>query len=192
MPEFQKKKSLREIKPDHVERYKWAIREIEARFPEGGYVLDAACGIGYGSRMMAERGFTVHSIDRSLEAVHWHFDYFRHANIRMSLGDLMDVPLDRYDAIVTIETIEHIPDGWQWVERCKQHTDMLIGTVPNEDVIAHATANNPWHYRHYTIDEFDEMMPWNKRFFTQYGRFEKAEMVEGTDGMTLGAVCVKE
>jgi protein-L-isoaspartate O-methyltransferase len=186
VPEFQKKKTLEEIKPNHVARYKWACDELTKRLEPGCLVLDAACGIGYGSRMLASAGFVVHAVDRSLEAVHWHFDYFRHANIRVSLGDLLDVPLDNYAAIVTLETIEHIPDSKAWIDRLR--APIIVATVPNENVTPFAEANNPYHYRHFTPEQFDELIPGKKEWFTQYGRFENCEMVPGNDGENLGVV----
>lgn len=178
---------MQEIKPNHVARYQWALDEIRKRCGRGATVLDAACGVGYGSHMLAKEGYIVHAIDRSLEALQWHLQYFRHARIRVSMGDIHDVPLDHYDAIVSIETIEHVPDAQKWIERLK--APLIIGTVPNEDVVPFASANNEYHFRHYTKDQFDELMPGHKTWFTQYGAFEECEMRPGSDGMTLGVVC---
>lgn len=189
MPEFQKKKHLQDIKPNHLARYHWAIKALRDNIPDDGYVLDAACGVGYGSFMIANSGYRVHAIDRSKEAVHWHFDYFTHNRIRVSMGDILDVPLDEYDAIISIETIEHVPDASAWIERMAGASKLIIGTVPNEDVMPFHAANNEYHFRHYTKDQFDAAMPGEKEWFTQYGKFKDAEMVPGADGMTLGAIC---
>ena len=47
------------IRRDHVARYEWAARQLA---PES-VVLDAACGVGYGSRVMADAGMTVRGTD---------------------------------------------------------------------------------------------------------------------------------
>ena len=51
------------IRADHVNRYKWAIDKTIGR------VTDAACGIGYGSVILAEAGIKVRAIDIDAEAI---------------------------------------------------------------------------------------------------------------------------
>ena len=173
-------------------RYKWAVKEIAKRVPAGGAVLDACCGVGYGSLMLSHAGYTVDCVDRSPQAAALQRIYFNNGHIRFLEGDAFEVPLrDHYDAIVSIETIEHLEDDKRWIERLSSRTHLLIGTVPNERVVPFATANNQWHFRHYTREEFEALMPWKKTFYTQYDKWdpEKAAMRPGDDGMTLGVVC---
>ena len=173
-------------------RYKWAVKEIAKRIPAGGVVLDACCGIGYGSLMLSHAGYKVDCVDRSPDAAMLQRLYFSNAHIRFLEGDAFEVPLrEKYDAIVTIETIEHLREDDAWISKLAARTKLLIGTVPNERVVPFATANNPWHFRHYTKEEFDALMPGKKEWFTQYDKWdpEKAAMRPGDDGMTLGVVC---
>jgi 2-polyprenyl-3-methyl-5-hydroxy-6-metoxy-1,4-benzoquinol methylase len=191
MPEFLLRDSLDKIKPNHAARYFWAIEEIKKRGVTGK-VLDAACGIGYGSRMLANAGFQVHCIDRSPLALEWHERYFKHPNVRFDLTTIEQASLDEhYDAVISIETIEHLKDDQDWIKRLSERTKLLIGTVPNERVIPFATAGNEWHFRHYTKEQFDDLMPGKKTWFTQYDKFDPvgAAMRLGDDGMTLGVVC---
>lgn len=190
MPEFLLRDSLEKMKPNHSARYAWAIEEIKRRGIKGR-ILDAACGIGYGALMLANAGFEVHCIDRSPIAYSWYEKYFKHPNVRYELARLEEVDLEKkYDAIVSIETIEHLDDDKGWISRLAERTKLLIGTVPNESVIPFATAGNEWHKRHYTVEQFDQLMPGNKTWFTQYDKFEPgASMRPGNDGMTLGVVC---
>lgn len=183
--ERQMRKTLNKNKPNHLERYLWAIRELKRLGVST--VLDAACGAGYGSYMLANAGFKVHAVDVSLEAIAWAKMYYNHPHIIHTLGDILTVPLAKYDAVVSIETIEHVDESW--IDRIE--SPIIVGTVPNEDVVPFSKKSHPFHLRHYTKSEFDALMPGRKRWFTQYDAWdlEGAKMRPGDDGMTLGAVC---
>ncbi len=55
--------SLDQIRLDHINRYKFAASILT------GDVLDAACGIGYGSRILHDAGCNVTGIDISDKAI---------------------------------------------------------------------------------------------------------------------------
>jgi len=54
---------LNGIRRDHVERYLWAARQLGASCR----VVDFACGIGYGAKILAEAGHQVVGFDRDAE-----------------------------------------------------------------------------------------------------------------------------
>jgi SAM-dependent methyltransferase len=177
-------KELKNIKEDHLERYLWAIRELKKKGVET--VIDAAAGVGYGSYMMAEAGFKVHAIDISKEALDWHRKYYSHPLVNFELGDIMTVDLHRADAIVSIETVEHIIDDKGWVSRMKP--PIIVCTVPNEEVIPFKKSAFIHHVRHYTPEDFDDLIPGVKQWFTQYEKFGNSKMVPGDDGRTIGVI----
>lgn len=183
--ERQQKTTINETKPNHLERYYWAIREMKQRGVNT--VLDAACGTGYGSYMLANAGFKVHAVDISLDAICWAQIYYSHPNIIYTLGSVLDVSLARYDAMVSIETIEHVDEAW--VNRLD--APVIVATVPNEDVVPFSPETHKFHRKHYTKAEFDALIPGHKQWFTQYDKWDKeqAKMRPGDDGMTLGIIC---
>ena len=182
MCERQMKPIIEQVKVNHLERYLWAIRELKKR--DVHTVLDAAAGVGYGSYMLGNAGFEVHAIDISKEAVDFHNEHYKHPRVRFEHADILKATLGDYDAIVTIETIEHVPH--EWVERLK--APVIVATVPNQRVVPFDETTHKYHLRHYTQEEFDELIPGSKQWFTQYGKWDNAKMVPGSDGMTLGAV----
>jgi 2-polyprenyl-3-methyl-5-hydroxy-6-metoxy-1,4-benzoquinol methylase len=189
-------KKLKQIAPNHTARYRWAIEELKNLLPVGSRILDAAGGCGYGSYMLAEAGFIVDMVDCSSDAVEWGRTHFAHEGLTFRVDDLpfSSIP-DCYDAVVTLETIEHIEDAQAWIGQIAIMTSIVIGTVPNQVVVPFDKKMHKWHFRHYTVKEVQNLMEgWNvKSWATQFEKWdeEKAKMRPGQDGMTLGFVAVK-
>jgi SAM-dependent methyltransferase len=96
---------VREIWYEHWHRYAFA-RELA----RGKRVLDAACGEGYGSALLADVAASVLGVDIAEQAVaHAHARYTR-ANLRFERGDctVLDVPPASFDLAVSFETLEHV------------------------------------------------------------------------------------
>ena len=55
------------IRKDHVERYQFVAK----RLAKGSRVVDFACGIGYGTRIMAVAGAIAHGFDIDAEAIEY-------------------------------------------------------------------------------------------------------------------------
>jgi protein-L-isoaspartate O-methyltransferase len=180
--------TISDIAPNHVSRYEWAARTLKKLLPDGGKILDAACGCGYGSWILANQGFDVECFDISAEAEMFQQN-FTHKNVKFRRDDIMNINDGKrtYDAVVSIETIEHVPSV-AWIEHVGRMTSLMMGTVPNQDVVPFNIEKYPWHHRHFTKSEVVDLMDgwelsdWN----TQYAKFENFEMRPGDDGMTLG------
>ena len=97
---------LEDIEPKHVERYEFA-----AAYCAGKTVLDAACGVGYGSSVLAKVADKVVGIDRSREAIEYAQKFWWGDNIVFRQFDLSRHlrKLGTFDVIVSLETIEHLP-----------------------------------------------------------------------------------
>ncbi len=95
-------KTPRAARPDHVKRY-----ELAARYASGR-VLDAACGCGYGSKILLESAQLVVGVDASAQAIHWAEEHFQGPCFIQ--GRIEDEPWNgRFETVVSLETIEHIP-----------------------------------------------------------------------------------
>lgn len=190
--ERQMKRRLEDVAPNHRARYEWAIGSLLKR-GVSGRVVDAACGIGYGSKMLAEAGFDVLAIDRSPDAEIVQQEFFAHPNVKFTLDTLPAIDGD-FAAAVTIETVEHIEDAPTWLANLRSRCKWLVASVPNESVVPFGDGKHPYHFRHYTLAEFTDLLRstgWEpEEWATQYEKYgPKSVMVPGTDGMTLGVVC---
>ena len=189
-------RSLTDIAPNHVARYFWARDQLDQLAREDLRILDAACGVGYGGKIISSspRGYRVHGVDRAGEA-ELHFPYFANHLTSFERCDVMDAT-GTYDAVVSIETIEHIEDDAGWVRKMGEMAPVVIGTVPNQDVCAFDPDKYLYHFRHYTQADVLRLFDgWDVAgWWTQYDKWnpERAKMRPGHDGMTLGFVAVKK
>lgn len=149
--------SLDQISPDHVNRYAWAGRLLTGITT----ILDASCGTGYGSYILARQGYEVHGLDISLEALSHGNTHFNHPNVTTQTADLAaawKTPSKHYDAVVCFETIEHLKDPLPVLKRFRELADTIICSVPNEEFIPFDKDKFPFHHRHYTPEQFRELI----------------------------------
>ena len=102
---------ITDLQVRHVMRYVQAMRYL----PEGGLVLDAACGTGYGTKILS-RNHDMLGLDNDEDALREALQ--RAVNgCNFIHGDIRDGKwfADNLDAIVSIETIEHFDqvEGWK-------------------------------------------------------------------------------
>jgi ubiquinone/menaquinone biosynthesis C-methylase UbiE len=90
----------------HLQRYLFAKHHVK-----GMNVLDAACGIGYGSAMLAETAASVTGIDVDAETVKNAAQAYASSNITFRQADIRSLPFNdhSFDVVVSFETIEHVP-----------------------------------------------------------------------------------
>lgn len=116
----------------HLQRYRFALDHIE-----GNRVLDLACGVGYGSYILAQaRGRDVTGLDLSSSAITYGRAHYRHPGLRLLNGDALVWQNDGapFDSIVSFETIEHLPEPAAFVAqaaRLLKPGGLLIVSAPN-------------------------------------------------------------
>jgi len=182
--------SIDKIKPDHRQRYEFAADQISDKY-ENAKVLDAACGVGYGSWVMAEKGIQVTGIDISADALdvakqHYSIDdltkFVQCDIVRDALPDA------HFDIIVSFETIEHVEEDELILSKFSELGDYLFVSVPNEEVVPFSKETHPFHFRHYTPDEFEALLEktgWKPmQWFTQYDKYP-GDVYEADDGRSL-------
>ncbi|MDD2943135.1 MAG: methyltransferase domain-containing protein [bacterium] len=152
--------NLDDIRDDHKERYLW----VRSQLQETDAVLDAGCGIGYGSMLLSEKVRDVHAVDVSEDAIACARRYWENSNITHDVQDLhfLELP-DRalYDAVVAFEIIEHLIEPRLFLQCVRKHIQpkgRLFISVPNEKKIQHSIELNPFHMRHYTHGEVTELL----------------------------------
>ena len=139
--------------------------------------------------MMAQAGYNVIGFDISEEAELYSRN-FQHPKLRFKLANIFDALADQYDAVVTMETIEHIQEDQEWINALYQVTPLIIATVPNQDVVPFDPIRNKYHVKHYTKPEFEGLLSsWKlSDWHTQDGKREDHTMRPGFNSHTLGVV----
>ena len=154
MAERQLATSLSGIRNDHLARYLWASE----RLGDSGHVIDAACGCGYGSSILADRGFSVTAFDIAPDAIGYARSRWDRRAMDWRVCELSSAEFTASDAVVSFETIEHLADPRSFLAAARASAPRLIASVPNEDVIPFVRKRFPFHHRHYTVDEFAALL----------------------------------
>lgn len=93
----------------HLDRYAFAA---ERAVP--GRLLDMACGVGYGTRLLADRvdgADCVLGVDLSQAAIDYARQRYGAARVEYRVGDALAFEdAEGFDTIVSLETIEHVDD----------------------------------------------------------------------------------
>ena len=147
----------------HLERYEFAASQMKP-----GRVADIACGVGYGTHLLASKapaGTSVTGVDLSEDAIAYARQRYSHERAQFQVGDAMlfSDP-DGFDTIVSLETIEHLPDPTGFVARLASMLrpgGVLIGSVPTTPSV----DANPHHLHDFTERSF-------RRLFQQQGLTE--------------------
>lgn len=182
---------ISEIRRDHVARYEWALTQI----PPNSRVIDYACGIGYGCKILGDAGHKADGYDIDAETIEYADQHFKTENTRFFIANgSMPGTLEEYDVAISFETIEHIEDPRPLLLALREAAPVLLASVPNEDVMPWMQApgvGTAFHFRHYTKMEFAELLAecgWRiTGCYGQEGR--ESEVEQGVDGRTLVAVC---
>lgn len=139
----------------HLERYRFAA----AHCPPGR-LLDIACGVGYGSRLLADLrdDLTVLGVDLSPDAVRYADDRYRDVRVAFQQADAMTFRSDHpFDTIVSLETIEHLPDPAGFVDgvlSMLRPGGMFVASVPTTPSV----DANPHHLHDFTRKKLDDLV----------------------------------
>jgi SAM-dependent methyltransferase len=182
--ERQEAPTLEGVRPDHTNRYKWAAERLS------GTVVDAACGTGYGSAILAEAGLEVRAYDNDPDAIEFAEQHFNSTPaITYTVGDLYDVVHPKnVDAVVCFEALEHLVKPEVALRRFHDMAPTLLVSVPNEDVFPHRGYAH--HVRHYTQPQLEDLLNRNGWLVKEWWGQEDhvAEVEQDISGRTLIAV----
>ncbi len=151
------------ILADHLARYRFAADRVV-----GLRTLDVACGSGYGARLLAAGGAAgVIGVDLSAEAIHYARTTFATVGVSFLVADGTALPLPRAsrDAIVSFETLEHVPDQHAFLRemaRVLRSGGLFICSTPNRPITTNSDApdavSTPFHTREFTAAEFLDLL----------------------------------
>jgi 2-polyprenyl-3-methyl-5-hydroxy-6-metoxy-1,4-benzoquinol methylase len=142
----------------HLVVYEWIAARV------GGLrVVDMACGEGYGSDVLARSAASVVGVDANPDA-------HEHARLRYAAGnlrferDLVETFGEDCDAVVFLQTIEHVQDPGAVLEHFKSMLapgGVAYVSTPNLLTLAPEGAEkseNPWHVKEYRAEEFRALL----------------------------------
>lgn len=136
-----------QIEHEHKARY-----ALASAYTKGKDVLDAACGCGYGSLMLANEGGarSVLAVDIDADSIRYGKVRYPHACIQRNVMDVKDIGiLNAFDVAVSFETIEHISEPEVFlskVHRALRPSGYFLVSTP----IAQRTTNTPHNKFHVT------------------------------------------
>lgn len=174
-------RTLEEIEIGHRARYYWALQHLT----EGARVLDAACGNGYGSYILAGGGMRVIGVDVCAEAIAFARHYYAGPSISYRIGavgdgrSLSQVASEHgaFDAVVSMETVEHLERPEAFIANVRtvlRPGGSFFFSTPNARQMALADA--PFHRRHFETGEVLDLL--NKAGFERIQWF-------GQEGMQI-------
>jgi SAM-dependent methyltransferase len=149
----------------HVERYRFAARQARP-----GRLLDLACGVGYGTRLLADEAEGVVEalgVDVSPDAVRYAAGRYGGGAVRFARGDGVGfADAAGFDTIVSLETIEHVEDPGALVRHLAgllRPGGVFVASVPTTPSV----DVNPHHRHDFSEKSF-------RRLFDGLGLHEQA------------------
>lgn len=134
----------------HEAAYRWAAGLVRGR------VVDAGCGEGYGTAILARSGpATGLELDPAVAAD----ARPRYPAARFLVADLCHPPIQGMDAVVALQVLEHLWCPAEFVAACARGLaagGLLVVSTPNADTFP--TGLNPAHTHEYTAEELSGLL----------------------------------
>jgi SAM-dependent methyltransferase len=140
----------------HIERYEFAARKLR----DARSILDIACGVGYGSRLLKDSipAALVTGVDSNAEAIEYANSRYACPGLTFRVDDAMTFDGGPFDAVVSLETIEHLPDPQPFIQRVTTGLlrlgGIFIGSVP----VTPSMDANPHHLHDFSDRSFRKLL----------------------------------
>lgn len=160
------------IVAEHYQRYNAVLNIVK-----GKKVLDAACGAGYGTALMASVAENVTGIDISSEAISYaNTRYSDVGNARYLEASIAELPFsdNSFDVIISFETIEHVNEELQnkflkEIKRCLKDDGILVMSSPDKRTYTDLPGyHNEFHVKEFYFDEFDAFLRREFKYVEHY------------------------
>lgn len=173
---------------EHVHRYELAFPYLKS----ASRVLDIACGSGFGSFMLSEKGHSVTGADLSEETIQQCRKEFKNARLEFVVADATSLPFanEYFDAIVSFETIEHTTKYREVLSEFKRvlkKDGIILISTPNIVVNSpDGVVRNPFHTQEWNYMELSEILraayPNVKIYGQSYQRYKHLRGLKGRIG----------
>lgn len=150
------------LEVEHIARY----MSIEGHLRNGGNkILDAGCGSGYGSAMLAKAGNFVQGIDVSCDAISYAHEKYSSENLLFSQVDCnheLPFPSNNFDVVISFEVIEHLTNYRLFLQelfRVLKPNGVCYLSTPNKRVYTDArNYHNPYHVHEFYPQELSNLL----------------------------------
>ncbi len=179
----------------------WHRYALTAPLVRGRRVLDAACGEGYGTSLLASTAASVTAVDVSEDAIAHAKARYAAPNVRFLAASVTALPIEdaSVDAIVSFETIEHLAAQQEMLaefRRVLAPGGILVISSPNRPVYNEDAggAINHYHVRELDRDElaallapgFPQQAWYAQRVLAQSAIWSQRSAAAGTEFVSLG------
>ncbi len=168
----------REIWYEHYHRYTMAMN-----WTSGLDVLDAACGEGYGSHLLAANAQSVTGVDISDAAIKHAKKTYAKPNLKYIQANVlkMDFEDNSFDVVVSFETLEHLAEHTELINEFKRvlkPEGVLIISTPDKKEYSDKTGfDNEYHVKELYKEDFANLI---KPEFTQLQWFGQKLLFSST------------
>ena len=135
----------------HVAAYRLAAARV------GGVVIDAGCGEGYGSAILARNARQVIGLD--IDEPTLTHARARYAGIGFVRANLTRLPVDAVDGVVCLQVLEHLSDADGFLAECARvlrPSGVLVLSTPNR--LTFPAGINPFHVHEFDPDELGTLL----------------------------------
>jgi 2-polyprenyl-3-methyl-5-hydroxy-6-metoxy-1,4-benzoquinol methylase len=145
---------------DYDESRALAAYRYAATLAAGKRVVDAGCGEGFGTQILADVATAVVGLDYSAAAIAVCRHTWRKPHLRFEQADLTQ-PLtiaDTFDLVINFQVLEHMRDELAFLQNLKAllaPSGQLLLTTPNR---LKSFSENPYHLREYTAPELRRLL----------------------------------
>lgn len=143
----------------------------------GQVVLDAGCGTGIGTNILAGTARFVWGVDVNQGSIKFANQMFGNDKIKFDVMDLTNPPpreRAKFHQVLCVDVLEHIEDYQKAIDTLKTFirpgvTKVWISTPNrNNDNIQKDTPRNEFHVREWTVGEFYDILVKNFKYVTLY------------------------
>lgn len=148
------------------------VYQYVSQFTAGKQALDVGCGVGYGTALLARTASRAVGIDISQKAVNEAFRLYPAGEFLRMDAEAMTFPARSFDAIVSTENFEHLPNQAKHVRelaRVLRRDGFCFIATPNPELFV--GQNNPFHTKENTYSELRDLLR---------QEFREVEIVEPT------------
>jgi SAM-dependent methyltransferase len=177
----------------HLAVYEWIATRVR-----GLRVIDMACGEGYGSDVLARCAASVVGVDANPEAHEHARQRYGRENLRFE-RDLVEGFSERADAVVFLQTIEHLTDPGTALEHFRSLVEgtrsrglgggSVFVSTPNVLTLApkgQSRSGNPWHVHEYRAEEYAQLCERHFASVEMYGLFHARKLRVHEHALRLG------
>lgn len=165
-----------------------SIYHFFSRHTAGRRVLDAGCGTGYGSALLAELGAkSVRGVDVDARNIRFAGRQPHAPTVEYAVGDCQDLRLapSSFDAIVSSNVLEHLPQPGRFLEDAREglapRGTLLIVVPPiTTPALLRENEDVPFHVSNLSVDDWLALFA-EHGFSVQCFRHEYAPGIERLD-----------